>query len=82
MVKFGYNFGKDINNEMELVITMRKTFLLTLEASFSYFIIYITLKYFIGTETPDLKNAVLGALIFGFFIYLMHQYVIRTRLSY
>jgi len=49
---------------------MKKTIYVALIASISYFIVYILLKYFLQNEMVDWQNALSGAIIFLFIIYL------------
>ena len=58
---------------------MKKMILLTFTASISYFIIYILLKYSLQNKIFDWQSALLGAVTFGFIIFLVHNFFIWTK---
>jgi len=58
---------------------MKKTITLTLTASMSYFIIYILLKFSLQNAIIDWQSALLGAITFGFLIFLVHRFFIWTE---
>lgn len=58
---------------------MKKTIILTLTASISYFIIYIMLKFSLQNAIIDWQSALLGAVTFGVLIFLVHRYFIWTE---
>ncbi|CAG1005386.1 hypothetical protein METP2_03650 [Methanosarcinales archaeon] len=58
---------------------MKKTIILTFTASISYFIIYVLLKFFLQNEIFDWQSALLGAIMFGFIIFMVHNFVIWTK---
>jgi hypothetical protein len=58
---------------------MKKTIVLTFTASVAYFIIYIMLKFFLQNKILDWQSALLGAITFGFIIYLVHNFFIWTK---
>jgi hypothetical protein len=60
---------------------MKKTITLTLTASISYFIIYIVLKFSLQNAIIDWQSALLGAVTFGFIVFLVHRFFIWTEPS-
>lgn len=46
-------------------------------ASVVYFIIFITLKYFLQNRVLDLQGALTGAVVFGIVIFLIHKFLNR-----
>ena len=58
---------------------MKKTIILTFTASISYFVIYIMLKFSLQNAIIDWQNALLGAVTFGFLIFLVHRFFIWTE---
>ncbi len=46
-------------------------------ASVLYFVIYIMLKYFLQTGTPDWPGALIGAVIFWMVIFMVHHLLNR-----
>lgn len=54
---------------------MKKTIYIALIASISYFIVFIMLKFFLQNEVVDWKNALSGAVIFLFIIYIVHYFL-------
>ncbi len=58
---------------------MKKTIALTLTASISYLIIYIMLKLSLQNAIIDWQSALLGAVTFGFIIFLVHRFFIWTE---
>ena len=58
---------------------MKKTILVGFIASITYFIIYIMLKLSLQDTIIDWQNAILGALVFWFFIFLVHHYLSRAN---
>ncbi|VVB56417.1 Uncharacterised protein [uncultured archaeon] len=62
-----------------LYFIMKKTIILTFTASISYFIIYILLKFLLQNKIFDWQSALLGAIMFGFIIFMVHNFVIWTK---
>ncbi len=60
---------------------MKKTIALTLTASISYFIIYVVLKFSLQNAIIDWQSALIGAVTFGFIIFLVHRFFIWTEPS-
>ena len=58
---------------------MKKTIILTFTASMSYFVIYIMLKFSLQNAIIDWQSALLGAVTFGFLIFLVHRFFIWTE---
>jgi len=58
---------------------MKKIIFLTFKASASYFVIYIMLKFSLQNAIIDWQNAFLGAITFGFLIFLIHKFFIWTE---
>jgi len=58
---------------------MKKTIVLTFTASISYFIIYVLLKFFLQNKIFDWQSALLGSIMFGFIIYLVHNFFVWTK---
>jgi hypothetical protein len=58
---------------------MKKMIFVTLIASVSYFIIYIFLKLSLKNAILDWQNALLGAIVFSFFIFLVHFFLRKIK---
>jgi hypothetical protein len=52
-------------------------FLIATFASVAYFVIVITLKYSPHNNILDLKSALIGAVVFWIFIFLIHHLIIK-----
>ncbi len=58
---------------------MQKTIIVASIASITYFFIYIMLKFSLQNTIPDWQSALLGAIAFWFFIFLVHIFLNRTK---
>lgn len=50
-------------------------------ASMLYFIIFIMLKYSLQNKILDWQSGLLGALVFWFFIFLVHHFLEKGKIS-
>jgi len=58
---------------------MKKTIYVALTASILYFIVYVVLKYLLQNEIIDWQSALSGAIVFSFFIFVVHHFLQRTK---
>jgi len=58
---------------------MKKTIYVALTASILYFIVYVVLKFLLQNEIIDWQSALSGAIVFSFFIFVVHHFLHRTK---
>jgi len=58
---------------------MKKTIIVALTASILYFIVYVVLKFLLQNEIIDWQSALSGAIVFSFFIFVVHHFLQRTK---
>jgi len=58
---------------------MKTIIYVALTASILYFIVYVVLKYLLQNEIIDWQSALSGAIVFSFFIFVVHHFLQRTK---